>query len=417
MFLDEVTISVQAGKGGNGAVSFRREAHVPKGGPDGGDGGPGGSVWIEAQHDINTLHHFRGVKLFTAEKGGSGSGRLRTGKTGSDICLQVPLGTSIRRNGEVVADLPENGNRVCVARGGRGGKGNAGFKGPTRQTPRFAEFGEPGEECALDLELTVMADVGLVGLPSVGKSMLLSTISSAKPKVASYPFTTLVPQLGVVHHKKKDFVVTDLPGLIKGASRGRGLGDQFLKHTKRVRVIAHLVSADSPSPITDMRVIQNELKKYDPMLLSVPCIMVLSRCDLVPKETLEKIKKTVIQKVNAPVLCCSSATTAGISQLKDALLEVVAAAPSKKILPKPAVKNPETGRMRAIVTRSSAHQFRVSHPRIEQIVVMSDTNHTESLARIHAVLSRLGAVKQLLRLGACPGDTLCIGEKKITWLG
>ncbi len=244
MFLDEVGISIRAGKGGAGCVSFHREKYITKGGPDGGNGGNGGNVFIRATANRNTLHHFRGVKLFAAKNGNGGEGCNRAGKSSENLILEVPIGTLILENGKLVADLVSDGENFLAARGGLGGKGNANFCSSTRQAPRFAELGEPGEEKNLKLELKLLADVGIIGFPSVGKSTLISVISATKPKIAAYHFTTLQPNLGVVSHHDETFVVSDMPGLIAGASRGKGLGHRFLKHAQRVRFFWHLIDGN-----------------------------------------------------------------------------------------------------------------------------------------------------------------------------
>lgn len=287
MLIDEVLITVKAGKGGDGAVSFRREKHVPKGGPDGGDGAHGANVVIKASASTHGLASYRGAKIYKAEPGENGSGARSAGRSGEDLYLSVPPGTRIievRNNQElVVADLKDDGDEIVIARGGRGGKGNWHFRGPQNQTPRQFEPGTPGEQKTIKLELQLIADVGLVGLPNAGKSTLLSVISNARPKIADYPFTTLEPNLGMVHHAGNQFVVADIPGLIEGAAGGKGLGHEFLKHILRTNVIVHLVSVLEDNLEAVYQTIRNELGQFDKTLLDKPEIVVLTKIDALPE--------------------------------------------------------------------------------------------------------------------------------------
>jgi GTPase len=264
-FVDEARIRVQGGSGGQGCVAFRREKYVPKGGPSGGDGGAGGSVVVEAVGRLNTLQHLRYKREFRADRGQHGEGSNRSGRDAEDIVIELPVGSILRdaTSGEIVADLVEPGQRVVVAKGGRGGLGNQNFATATRQAPRFAQPGEEGEERELEIELKLLADIGLVGLPNAGKSTLISVISAAKPKVADYPFTTLSPVLGVVPYQEFDsFVVADLPGLIEGAHEGHGLGDQFLRHVERCVILLHMVDLSSEDPVADAKIVEKEVELY-----------------------------------------------------------------------------------------------------------------------------------------------------------
>ncbi len=285
MFVDEAVITVAGGNGGDGCVSFRRERRVPRGGPDGGDGGDGGSVILRADPSVNTLLAYRYQPSFRAERGRHGEGSSRAGRAGEDLVLAVPVGTVVHEVASevVLADLSEPGRQVVVARGGRGGRGNARFAGPAERAPRRRERGQPGEVRRLRLELKLLADVGLVGLPNAGKSTLLSRISAARPRIADYPFTTLAPVLGVVEAGGGSFVVADIPGLIEGAHRGAGLGDRFLRHVERCRLLLHLVDPASPGgdPVADMIAVERELAAYDPDLASKPRVVVLTKADLV----------------------------------------------------------------------------------------------------------------------------------------
>ena len=282
-FIDEAKIEVHAGNGGNGAATFRREKYVPRGGPDGGDGGRGGSVWARADRNVNTLVDYRFARIHRAEHGGRGMGSDCNGRAGRDIELRVPVGTLIRdaASGELVADLAKDGARALLARGGAGGLGNLHFKSSVNRAPRQFTRGQPGEARSLALELRVLADVGLLGLPNAGKSTFIRAVSSARPKVADYPFTTLNPSLGVVRVGDTSFVVADIPGLIEGASEGAGLGHQFLRHLSRTRLLLHIVDLTSENPTQDIRVIAAELKKYADALARKPRWLVFNKIDAV----------------------------------------------------------------------------------------------------------------------------------------
>ena len=285
-FVDEAVITVQSGHGGRGCVSFRREKFVPKGGPDGGDGGKGGDVVLRADTQRRTLYQFRFKRQFNAPNGQPGRGSRKTGRTGKDLIVGVPPGTIVSDadTGQVIKDFLEPGETFVLAKGGQGGRGNTRFKSATQRTPRFAQTGEPGEEYRLKLELKLLADVGIIGLPNAGKSTLISKISSAHPKIGDYPFTTLTPELGVVHTDWADpFVVADIPGLIEGAHSGAGLGVQFLRHIERTRVLIHLIDAtgiDPEAPLADYQMIQKELVSYNPKLGEKPQLLVFSKMDL-----------------------------------------------------------------------------------------------------------------------------------------
>jgi len=290
MLIDEALITVEGGRGGDGAVSFRHEKYVPKGGPDGGDGGDGGTVVFYASGSADTLTDYARLKLFHAENGASGARNRRHGRSGSDLSLKVPLGTVIfdQHTGGKIADLTKKGEKLVAARGGRGGWGNTHFASATHQTPRFAQKGEEGESKKLRLELKQLADVGIVGLPNAGKSTLISRISSARPKIADYPFTTLEPVLGIAQYGKKRLTFCDIPGLIEGASKGRGLGHKFLRHIERTQVLLYLIDATSTDPAGDLITLKSELEKFSPQLLHKKFLVVLSKADLVQK--LPKIK-------------------------------------------------------------------------------------------------------------------------------
>lgn len=324
MFIDRAKVSVTAGGGGNGCVAFRREKFVPRGGPSGGDGGKGGDVYIECSDRVNTLLHFRYKHIFKAQRGRHGEGDKRHGKDGSDIVLLVPPGTQVFREpeGELLHDFYHSGDRLLVAVGGAGGKGNARFATSIKQAPRYAEPGRPGEEAELLLSLKLIADVGLVGFPNAGKSTLISRISSAKPKIADYPFTTLVPHLGVVRlGEYRSFVVADIPGLIEGAHKGSGLGDQFLKHVERTRILVHMVDVSQPerNPVSDYRIIVRELGLFNKELLDRKQVIVASKMDVLADSRKLSLLKAMCTRRKLPFIAVSAVTGEGIRELVNLL--------------------------------------------------------------------------------------------------
>jgi GTP-binding protein len=320
VFIDSAKIHVKAGDGGNGVVSFRREKYVPKGGPDGGDGGNGGSVYIVADRNLTTLLDFRYAPHYKAERGAHGQGSRKSGLSGNDIIIKVPCGTLIKdaETGEVLGDLTEHGAKLLVAKGGKGGRGNQHFATPTNRAPRHAEPGEPGEERTLELELKLLADVGLVGFPNAGKSTLISVLSAAKPKIADYPFTTLEPNLGIVRYQDyKSFVMADIPGIIEGASEGKGLGLKFLKHIERTKVLAILLPSNSPDLKGEYNILMNELKKFSPVLAEKPKVVVISKMDIAPEGfVLPKFR-------GVKVVPISSVAQQGLDALKTLLWEKI----------------------------------------------------------------------------------------------
>lgn len=339
-FIDVARIRVKAGDGGAGAVSFRREKFVPKGGPDGGDGGRGGNVVVRANAHLNTLLDFHFKKTYRAERGAHGQGALKTGKSGKDVVLQVPVGTVVRdaNTGDVLGDLTHDGDEVIVARGGMGGRGNAAFATPTNQAPRIYEVGEPGEEREIELELKLLADVGLVGFPNAGKSTLISVISSAKPKIADYPFTTLQPNLGIVRvGDRGSFVVADIPGLIEGAHRGKGLGVQFLRHIERTGVLVFLLDATREDLLADYNVLLRELKLFNPDLLTKSRIIAVTKIDAVDASRLAALRRIRFTATSAeltpPVYFISSVARRGLRELVEAMWEHVV--PLKTQPPRP----------------------------------------------------------------------------------
>src|SRR4051812_13923985 len=396
-FVDECGLHVKAGDGGAGSVAFRREAHVPKGGPDGGDGGNGGSVWLVADTNVASLLAFRDHPHRRAPDGVHGQGKRRHGRTGTDLVVPVPEGTIVKdADGVVLADLVHAGDRYLAAEGGRGGRGNARFLSNRRRAPSFAEQGEVGEEHWLKLELKLMADVALVGFPNVGKSTLISVISAAKPKIADYPFTTLEPNLGVVRvDDTTDFVVADIPGLIEGASEGKGLGHQFLRHVERARVLCILLdaawdTAALPEPAEQERVLLRELGNYQPDLLDRPRVVVCSRADIVNRDGISAI------------------TRQGVDELVHRLAAEVQAArqaiepPSAFVVHRPA--------MQGFTVERESNGWRVVGRQAERAVALSDLTNPDALAYAQRRLQKMGVDRALARAGVQEGELVRIGQ-------
>ncbi|WP_131112012.1 Obg family GTPase CgtA [Sulfuricystis thermophila] len=333
-FFDEALISVSAGNGGNGAVSFRREKYVPRGGPDGGDGGRGGNIVMVADRNLNTLIDYRYTRVFRAEHGQNGRGADCYGKSGSDLVLRVPVGTVVTdlSTGEIITDLDHDGATAIVAKGGSGGLGNLHFKSSTNRAPRQFTPGTPGESRELKLELKLLADVGLLGLPNAGKSTFIRAVSAARPKVADYPFTTLHPNLGVVRvAENQSFVIADIPGLIRGASEGAGLGHRFLKHLQRTRLLLHLIDIAPPDPdadpVADAKAIVQELRNYDEALFHKPRWIVLNKIDLIPEDEREERVNTILRGLGnpSPAFVVSAATGEGCQQLCQRIMQLLSA--------------------------------------------------------------------------------------------
>jgi GTP-binding protein len=403
-FVDEAQLHVKAGSGGAGSVSFRREAHVPKGGPDGGDGGKGGDVWLVASRDVASLLAFKDHPHRRADNGVHGAGRARHGKSGADVIVKVPEGTVVKNlEGDVVADLVHEGDRWLAAEGGRGGKGNARFLSNRRRAPSFAEQGEVGEERWYNLELKLMADVALVGLPNAGKSTLISRISAAKPKIADYPFTTLEPHLGVVRlDDNREFVVADIPGLIEGASEGKGLGHRFLRHIERARVLLLLLDLTGDVAAQEAVLLQ-ELGRYRPELLDRPRLRAGSKADSAEPEA-----KAAFVSAAEGSLVVSAVTGEGLSVLTGAMADLVDAA--RALLPAPeqhVVHRPEPEGVS--VERGDDGAFVVRGRPAERAVAVSDITNAQALAYVQERLKRLGVDRALARAGAREGDVVHIG--------
>jgi len=416
--IDRVEIYVKAGDGGNGAVSFRREKFVPFGGPDGGDGGRGGSVVLRADRRTGTLRRYhRGAGRFAAEGGGNGAGQKRHGKNGQDLILSVPPGTLVYREGderELLADLAVEGQEVMVARGGRGGHGNARFATPTNQAPRFAEKGDPGEEVCLTLELKLLADVGIVGKPSVGKSTLLASASAAHPKIAEYPFTTTEPVPGVVDLGWRSFVLAEIPGLIEGAHEGRGLGLDFLRHAERTRVLIHLLDGGSEDPVADMKQVNRELDEFSPKLAEKPQIVVVNKIDI--PEVRQRIPQLEedLAGIGEPLFFISAAAGENVSLLMAKAGQMLDSAASPHIEEALKIFRPPPRRERVSVSRRG-DAFAVSSPRAEQMVARMDLNNPEARAYLRGRFARMGVTATLEKQGVKPGDVVWFGKIAMVW--
>lgn len=417
-FVDEVEIRVRGGDGGSGCISFHREKYRPLGGPDGGDGGRGGSVILEASPSVNTLVEFTRRRVFRAGRGGNGSGNNCHGADGQDLVLYVPVGTQVRdEDGRLLADLDAPGKRVVVARGGRGGRGNASFATPSRRAPDFAERGEKGEERVVRLEVKLLADVGLVGLPNAGKSTLLSRVSAARPKIADYPFTTLEPVLGVVRvDEDRSFTVADIPGIIEGAHLGRGLGLRFLRHVERTAVLLHLVDV-SPwameTPSKAVESVMEELSAYSPTLARRPQLLAASKVDVADPGRLEEARREAETR-GWEFFPISSVTGEGLRPLVYRLAEMVEEARAGE-LPAPeewTVYAYDPSREAGIrVVREEDGVYRVLGKRVEDLVERLQGDSPQALAYLQGRLRRLGVEEALLREGAREGDTVIIGTR------
>lgn len=417
MFFDEATIVVRAGKGGDGCVSFRREKFVPFGGPDGGHGGTGGSVYLRVNPQLNTLIAFSRRRHFIAENGQHGQGKRMHGRNGENLYVEVPPGTTVRDgvSGEVIGDLTESGQELLVARGGRGGRGNETFKTATRQTPRFAEKGEPGEERAIALELRLIAAVGLLGKPNAGKSTLLSRVSAARPKIADYPFTTLAPNLGTVEVDHRTFVMADIPGLIEGAHQGAGLGLQFLRHVERTRLLVHLLDGASSDPVADYAAINRELALYSDKLAAKPQLVVLNKLDL--PEARERWPRLAAQLGVEEVLGISAVTGEGINGLLRRVMDLLAELPEEEPASELFVFRPLEQQESAAFTveQEAPGVFRVRGEEIERLALMTDWANDESLERFERIMISRGISARLDEAGVNLGDTVYIGEIELEW--
>ncbi|MCU0484104.1 MAG: GTPase ObgE [Chloroflexi bacterium] len=424
MFLDHVRIWVRAGDGGDGAATFRHEAHVPRGGPDGGDGGRGGSVILVVDPGLTTLRDFRYRHHFRADAGGRGSGARRHGKGGGDLVLAVPPGTGVVDDGTgaLVADLVATGQRTTVARGGRGGLGNVHFATSTHQAPRHAQKGEPGEERWLRLELRLIADIGLVGLPNAGKSTLLAALTAARPRIAAYPFTTLEPNLGVMELGPGDErrpTIADVPGLIEGASSGAGLGHAFLRHVERTRVLVHVVDGTAHDPEWDHRVIREELRLHDPALLDKPLVVAFNKTDDPAAAGAWPAFAAARRAEDLRCIGISAQRGDGLEGLRAALAELLPGLDEMEAEPEPAgvVVHHLDATGDGFVVAREGDGFRVSGRRIERLAAQTDFENDESATRFQQALVRQGIDPALRRAGISPGDTVHIGRVELEWRG
>ena len=422
MFTDYIKIIIKSGDGGNGAISFRREKYVAAGGPDGGDGGKGGDIYFQVDKDKNTLIDFRYNKKYKASNGVNGSGNNCNGKYGEDLYIKVPIGTIIKdaETGKVIADLSKPNQVELVLKGGRGGRGNSHFATPTRQVPRFAEDGERGEEKEIILELKLLADVGLLGFPNVGKSTFLSVVTDARPKIANYHFTTLEPNLGVVKIKNGDgFVIADIPGIIEGASEGVGLGTQFLRHVERTRLLLHFLDVsgqEGRNPVEDFYVINKELKKYSEKLAQRKQIIVANKIDVMQDDTLLKQVEEVAKKEGLELYKISAVTKQGVEELIDHVSELL------KTLPKEDLVDIEDRKVYTLEDKKDEWHieekngvFIVTGKAIERLMGRINIEDNESMYYLQKSLKNMGVEDKLKEMGVCEGDTVILDEWELEW--
>lgn len=419
MFVDTATVTVQAGKGGDGAVSFRHEIYVDKGGPDGGDGGKGGDVIFLATEQLNTLLSFRYQPRLIASNGVNGSGTKKAGRMGQPLIVKVPVGTIVRRDGKVIADLVKPGQEAIIAKGGDGGFGNAHFKSSTRQTPRMAELGEMGDTFEAELELKLLADVGLVGFPNAGKSTFLSVVTNARPEIADYAFTTLTPNLGVADIDDGHLLIADIPGLIEGASEGKGLGDKFLRHVERTAVLLHLIDAYTEDIAGSYMAIRRELETYSPELVERPEIVALTKCDGLDDDIIEMQKESLraVLPANSEIYAISSSAHQGLTDLLRGL--------RRKVVEARALTNDEEEFDETPVITLSAESlsdhwevsfdeaeavYHVHGDKIEKFARRTNYEQYESVNRLRDIMRRLGISHELTRMGASGMSMIQIGD-------
>ena len=423
MFTDYVKIIAKSGDGGNGAVSFRREKYVAAGGPDGGDGGRGGDVYFQVNPDANTLLDFRYKKKFKAENGKNGEGGHRYGKSGEDLYIGVPLGTVIKdaESGQILADLSEKGQCELVLKGGKGGKGHSHFATSTRQAPRFSQGGEAGIQKELILELKLLADVGLLGFPNVGKSTFLSMVTSATPKIADYHFTTLEPNLGVVKSEYGDsFVIADIPGIIEGASQGTGLGLQFLRHIERTRLLLHFIDvsgSEGRKPVEDFQIIQEELKQYSEKLSQRKQIIVANKADAITDESLYQELVKLAKEKNLEIYKISAATGEGIPELLKHVSEVLKTLPKEELY--------EVEEIRKVYTLEEEEAFTIEKvdsdywivdgPAVQKLMRKVNLEDNESMYYFQKCLEELGVNQRLRKVGVKEGDTVRVVDWELEW--
>jgi GTP-binding protein len=426
MFIDHVKIHVRSGKGGDGVVHFRREKYVPRGGPDGGDGGKGGNVILEVAPVLNTLSNFQHKTKYFAQDGLNGAKQNMTGHSGEDLVIQVPPGTMVYAisNDEILGDLTEPGQRIVVAKGGRGGRGNARFATSVRQVPRMAEKGEPGEEFFLRLELKLIADIGIVGVPNAGKSTLLASITHARPKIAPYPFTTLEPNLGVANlAEDTSLILADIPGLIEGAHLGVGLGHEFLKHIQRTHLLVHLLDGLSENPVIDFAQINTELALFDPNLAEKPQLIACNKFDLpdvqarwpkIEAELKSRIKKDKLLKIDPQFFTISAVTGAHVRDLFFHASRLLKEIPPSSLPDELPIYRAKADPRQFTITKIS-EGWRVSGQAIERAAAMTYWEHFQSIRRFQRILETLGVEKALREAGVENGDTVVIGDYELEW--
>jgi GTP-binding protein len=422
MFIDEAKIIVKSGKGGDGMVHFRREKYVPRGGPDGGDGGKGGDVVLEVLHTLNTLGAFRHTARFQADNGQNGAKQNMTGRSGEDLVIPVPPGTLVYEDlsGELLGDLVEPGQRLVAVVGGRGGRGNIHFANSVHQVPRVAEKGEPSQERNLRLELKLIADVGIVGVPNAGKSTFLAAVTNARPKIAPYPFTTLEPNLGVVElDEETSLILADIPGLIEGAHQGVGLGDAFLRHIQRTRVLIHLLDGLSEDPVLDYAQINSELALFDPALARKPQVVAVNKIDQpevkerwprISAELKRRLKNTALPEPYA----ISALARTGLREVLYKAHQLLQELPEEETIAEPPVYRPETDPREFTIERTSSG-WRVAGAAIERAAEMTYWEHYQSVRRFQRLLEAIGIEEALRKAGIQNGDSVAIGNFELEW--
>ena len=425
MFVDMAKVFVAAGNGGRGAVSFRHEKYVDKGGPDGGDGGDGGDVVFVADANLNTLVDFRYKPELKAENGSDGAKRDKHGRSGERLLVKVPLGTVVKRDDEVLADLIEPGAEAVIARGGSGGFGNAHFKSSTRQAPRVAEVGEKGETFEATLELKILADVGLVGFPNAGKSTLLSVVSNAKPEIADYAFTTLTPNLGVADIDDQTLLIADIPGLIEGASEGKGLGDAFLRHVERTSVILHLIDVLTDDVADAYRKIRQELENYSANLAAKPEIVALTKIDAVDDEIIAMQTEALSGVTDSPVIALSSSAHRNLKQVLRQLVQVVHDEKARRLAEAEAADDDQDDAPPTISLSQSQldeawavekidNYFQVTGAKIEKFAARTDFTNIHGVNRLRDIMRKMGIIHELSRQGATSNSVIEIGDSELT---
>jgi GTP-binding protein len=414
MFIDKAEIIVKGGDGGAGSTAFRREKFIPRGGPNGGDGGRGGDVYLRANDHLRTLLDFARKTTFEAPRGEPGSGYLKYGASGDDLILDVPCGTAIYRGPTLVADMVHNGDKLLIARGGRGGRGNVHFKSSVRQAPRISEIGEPGEKFTIRLQLKLIADVGLVGFPNGGKSTLLSRLTRAHPKIANYPFTTLHPNLGVTTYHDREIIFADIPGLIEGSHQGKGLGHEFLNHVERTRVLVHVVDPmgfDNHTPAEGIKIINNELKSYSKELAKKPQIIVVNKQDLTGADKIFKsLQKSLKSK---KVIAVSGVSGEGIQELLKEASKLVETMPLEE---RPVVEQPLHIQLEPeFWVEKHRDSYLVRGKKVERLVAMTNFRYDEAIERTQNIMKKMGVERELLKHGALVGDKVVVGSHEFTF--